>query len=361
VRSSTEALASGYDRILLELSGGLDSSIIAASLARTTAHVTAVNLVTPTAEGDERRYARQVASQAGFDLVELPAAPEIDMTAPPSARLVRPSGLPGVLRAWEDRFADEARRRDVQAFFGGTGGDNVFCALGSAAPAADALRSHGPGSAFFHAVRDVAGIHGSTFWSVLLMAWHQARRPPPDPPWPRSLLFTNEDAMPRLPQFHPWLDEPAGAPPGSRSHVRSIMAAQAHLDGYARHAVAPSAFPLLSQPVMEACLQIPSWLWVQGAIDRAVARAAFRDHLPAAVAARRTKGMMNAYCTRVYEQNRPALRTLLLDGRLAAAGLIDRTTLGRYLDTDAPVCDILFYRVLELADVEVWARSWLDD
>jgi asparagine synthase (glutamine-hydrolysing) len=112
---------------------------------------------------------------------------------------------------------------------------------------------------------------------------------------------------------------------------------------------------------MEACLRIPSWLWVQGAIDRAVARAAFRDHLPAAVAARRTKGMMNAYCTRVYEQNRPALRTLLLDGRLAAAGLIDRTTLGRYLDTDAPVCDILFYRVLELADVEVWARSWLDD
>ena len=360
VRTCVATLAGRYDKILLELSGGLDSSIVAAGLRDRDAAVHALNLVTPTAEGDERRYARRVASHVGFALAEASPRDEVDLTASLETQWPRP-GLPGVLRAWEPGLIDAALDTDAEAFFSGTGGDNVFCSLGSAVPAADVLLPTGLSRRFVATINDVAMIHDSNLWTVAAMAFRQARRARAVPRWPRTPDFLVAGALPDDPPFHPWLVEPGDVLPGKRSHVRSIVAASAHLDGYSRHRVAPSVFPLLSQPVVELCLSIPTWTWVAGGRDRAAARDAFRDDLPAGIVDRRTKGMMNAYCGRVFQRNRTRLRPFLLDGHLAAAGLIDRTQVATYLDRVGPVGDMAFYRMLTLADVEVWLRSWLGD
>lgn len=360
VRTCVATLADRYDHILLELSGGLDSSIVAAGLQDRSSVVHALNLVTPTAEGDERRHARRVASHLGFALGEAPPRDEVDLTAALEARWPRP-GLPGVLRAWEPGLIDAALDTGAEAFFSGTGGDNVFCSLGSAAPAADVLQATGVGPRFIRTINHVAMVHDSNLWTVAAMSFRQARRARAVPRWPRTSDFLVAAALPDDPPFHPWLVEPDHVLPGKRSHVRSIIAASAHLDGYSRHRVAPSVFPLLSQPVVELCLSIPTWTWVAGGRDRAVARDAFRNDLPAGIVDRRTKGMMNAYCGRVFQRNRSRLSPFLLDGHLAEAGLIDRNRLATYLDRVGPVGDIAFYRVLTLADVEVWLRSWLGD
>lgn len=360
VRTCVATLAERYDHILLELSGGLNSSIVAAGLCNRGAAVHALNLVTPTPEGDERRHARRVAAHLGFKLSEAPPRDEVDLTASLEARWPRP-GLPGVLRAWEPGLIDAALDTGAEAFFGGTGGDNVFCSLGSAAPAADVVQATGVGRQFIATINDVAMVHDSNLWTVAAMAFRQSRRARAVPRWPRTTDFLVAGAVPDDPPFHPWLVEPDDVLAGKRSHIRSIVAASAHLDGYLRHRVAPSIFPLLSQPVIELCLSIPTWTWVAGGRDRAVARDAFRDDLPAGIVDRRTKGMMNAYCGRVFQRSRSRLRPFLLDGHLAAAGLIDRTPLATYLDRVGPVGDIAFYRVLTLADVEVWLRSWLGD
>lgn len=252
-----------------------------------------------------------------------------------------------------------AEELEADAFFGGTGGDNVFCSLGSAAPAADVLRTSGLGLRFIAVARDVAAVHDTTIWAVMRRAAAKARRPE-TATWPCVPDFLAATTLPEAPPFHPWLEEPANALGGTRSHIRSIMAVQAHLDGYARHEVAPSVFPLLAQPIVETCLQIPSWLWVRGGRDRSVARSAFADMLPPTIIHRRTKGMMNGYCMRIYNANRPRLRALLLEGHLARAGLLDLETLAAYLDAPGPGNDTLFYRVLAIADVEVWLRAWLD-
>ena len=360
VRSCVGTLAARYERVVLELSGGLDSSIVAASLSGTGVSVFAMNLVTPTPEGDERRYARQVAERYDLPLGEASPATDVDLTTPLGERSPRP-GLPGVLRAWEGGLVRAARETDAEAFFSGTGGDNVFCSLGSAAPATDALAALGLGRVYWQAVADVARIHDTTLWNAATKSWAGFRRRRRPLPWPRSAAFLREAALPASPDPHPWLIEPDNSSSGKRSHVRSIMAAQSHLDGYARHRVAPSIFPLLSQPVVEACLAIPTWQWIEGGRDRALARDAFRGDLPAAIVDRVTKGMMNAYCGRAFQGNRAALRSLLLDGHLAAAGLIDRPALGTYLEATGPVRDIAFYGVFTLADVELWVRSWLGD
>lgn len=358
VNQAVRGLVQPCRSILLELSGGLDSSVLAAGLAASGIPATAINLVTPGTEGDERGYARATAATCGLALAEREVAGDVDLTAPVLDRTARP-GIPAILGPADGLLAALARDSGVDAFISGTGGDCVFCSPASAAPAADAWCTFGPGRQFLRAVREIAEIHDTSLWTAGSMAWRQAHRPPIHRLWLGNHAFLVRDRLPREPDFHPWLAEPADALPGRRSHIRAVIAAFAHLDGYARHAVAPSIFPLMSQPVMEACFRIPTWMWIDGGRDRAVARQAFRDILPARVLDRRSKGGMDAYCIRNFEANRPRLEPFLLDGHLAQAGLLDRPAVASFLRQPVGSRDQLFYRLLPVIDAEAWVRGWL--
>ncbi|WP_293680661.1 asparagine synthase-related protein, partial [uncultured Phenylobacterium sp.] len=70
----TAALVQPYDRVLVELSGGLDSSVLAGALAATgeTGRVAAwLNYRGDRAEGDETRYATDVARRIGVELTTI--------------------------------------------------------------------------------------------------------------------------------------------------------------------------------------------------------------------------------------------------------------------------------------------------
>jgi asparagine synthase (glutamine-hydrolysing) len=114
---------------------------------------------------------------------------------------------------------------------------------------------------------------------------------------------------------------------------------------------------LLSQPVVELCLSIPSWTWFAGGRDRAVARAAFSQHLPAQIVWRRGKGRLETMCAAAYIRQRQELRDLLLGGRLADNHLLDRTAIEAYLKRDLVEGDFDYFRLIEIADVERWVRA----
>src|SRR5690606_24180262 len=179
---------------------------------------------------------------------------------------------------------------------GGTGGDNVFCFLGSASPVLDALRMGGPGGAA-SAVRDLARMHGTTVSAVMRAAWRRSRQPMAR--WRRDDTFLAPGAAAEEPQPHPWLEPPARTPRGKLEHLQSIVSIGHFLaePGPGRTA---TIHPLLAQPVLEACLRIPTWLWVRGGRDRAVARRAFADLLPPAIATRRSKGGLGSVVSAAY-------------------------------------------------------------
>jgi asparagine synthase (glutamine-hydrolysing) len=86
------AWASCYDRMLVQISGGLDSSILAATLARRGEALTAVTLATSQPEGDERAYSRRVAEHLAIPLLELAYDPSrVDVRAAGSPHLPRPT------------------------------------------------------------------------------------------------------------------------------------------------------------------------------------------------------------------------------------------------------------------------------
>ncbi|SBV31779.1 putative Asparagine synthase (Glutamine-hydrolyzing) [uncultured Sphingopyxis sp.] len=356
VRNSIKALVRPADRVLLELSGGLDSSIIAAALSEAGREIVALNLATSDPGGDERDYARTMAAHCAISLCEAQVEEAIDLTADVPALTARP-GLPAMLRSADSVFSRLAREENLTAYVSGTGGDCVFCSLSSAAPAADYLRSHGPKAALATIVRDIAAIHRTNSWHVTRLMLKQLLNRKSRAAWRRNEEFLNEDRLPSMPPAHPWLDGQDRALSGTRAHVRAIIAANAHLDGYGRQEIAPSLYPLLSQPVVEACLAVPTWLWVEGGYDRAVARNAFSRSLPAAIVTRRTKGSMDAFCARIFDQHRMRLLPFLLDGLLASAGFLDRPAIEAYLTRPFGNRDDRFYHLLPIADTEAWARG----
>ncbi|WP_169495133.1 asparagine synthase C-terminal domain-containing protein [Novosphingobium olei] len=345
---------------LLELSGGVDSSILAAALAGHKAKARAVTLVTDEREGDERIYARAASIATGLPLDEVAVTGAVNLARPASMRSARP-GLPMTLSLADDLLAEKARAETIGAFVSGAGGDCVFCSPASAAPAADVLRRFGVGRAAWAAVDALARIHHASVWDVAKMAWRQARERTAQSQWPRTTGFLAHDALPTTAPVHPWLEEPADVLPGKRSHVRAILAALAHVEGYGRHAVAPSRFPLLSQPVVETALRIPSWLWIENGRDRAVARTAYSGFLPASVLDRRTKGGLDSYAIAMLAHNRSALQPLLLEGHVSRSGLLDRRRLEAALARQPRRGDADTYLLFPLIDTEAWASAWLGE
>lgn len=342
-----------FGRVQLELSGGLDSSIVAACLQNRPAPWRAVNLATPGIPGDERDYARASAVHAGTSLAEIVMPDEeTDPLAPIPIPRARPGGF-GLLGSSDEALLAAARDFGAEAIFTGVGGDNVFGYIRKAGPVADALQFAGFGEAW-RAASDLATMTGDSVWRALRLALSQmigARRL-----WPRdaTLLTTRYD---REAPDHPWLMVPPDIAPGQFGYGRALMPIQLFVDGYDRSFAVPMIAPLLSQPIVELGLQGASWDWCAGGHDRALARAAFADRLAPMVRDRRTKGRVESLFVTTYNGRRGGIREFLLDGYLASAGIIDRDAVDAALRPPADALDAVYIRLLQIADVERWIRS----
>lgn len=115
--------------------------------------------------------------------------------------------------------------------------------------------------------------------------------------------------------------------------------------------------PLLSQPVMEACLRTPSWMWISKGWNRAVARTAFASQLPADVLERRSKGTFMNYNAATYSRNKEAIRRFLVDGLLQSHGLLDTYKINLFLDAQPLPHTQSFMRIFSLCMIENWARN----
>jgi asparagine synthase (glutamine-hydrolysing) len=353
--ASVRAWSAGRADIMLELSGGLDSSIVAAALAAAGAGFAAVNFVTRSADGDERHYARAVADRCGIELIEAELDPgDIDLIAPPGVVGPRP-GAYAVLRGIDRAFARAVGEREVSVF-GGIGGDNIFSFDGSVSPFLDAAATFGLGRRSLGVLRDVSRGGGATLWDAGRLAWKGWRRGSRDA-WRSEIEFISREAIPAAPFAHPWDEGAQAERQAKRNHVEAVRRILDFFDRPLRWADRDVVAPLLSQPVVEFCLSVPSWTWIEGGRDRAVARAAFAQHLPPEVVWRRGKGRLESVATASYLRQRGELGDLLLDGQLAVHGLLDRAGIAAYLARDLADGDFLYYRLLEIADVELWVRA----
>lgn len=346
--------------VLLGASGGLDSSIVAACLAGAGAEVTLLNLVAPGAAGDERRYARLVADRLRLPLREEYDDPAlVDLTRSDAAHLPRP-----VARAFSqsgDRIARRvAAACGADALFNGGGGDGLFGAMHSVAPVLDRIVMEGIGAGAFATARDLAELTDAGVPRILLTALRRTLRRERGYRWPdRRHLLTRRASELAAPAFaHSWLARPAGELIGKSVHIAYILGIQNYLEAAGAASGLPCIAPLMSQPVLEACLRIPLWMSCADGRDRAVARTAFADLLPSAIFNRTGKGSHGPFVAGIVASRRTQIRALLHDGLLAAQGLIELDELDRLLAPDASWRGQEHLRIMDLVDVEAWLRSW---
>ena len=357
---AVEGLARPHARLLVDASGGLDSSIVCAALAlggaadRVTA---AVNYHVADAAGDERRWAADVCARLGLPLVA------VDRDAPPLveadfAELARHVGPAlSALDTPRDRDAEaRARALGVTAIFGGQGGDAVFFQLPTAQVIADLFRSQGLRAWRHPLITAWPRWLRRSVWSVLWEASHGTARAP-DGGW-SALLGPRVRAGPAVPR-HPWLEDLGDLPPAKQLQIRAVVGTGHHHWGRARRSRAADIIqPLLSQPVLEACLATPTWAHVEAGRDRALARAAFADVLPAAVLDRRSKGALGSHYARRAAASLDFLRPHLLDGVLCDAGVLDRAAVDAALRPEALIWTAAGARLTRAALIESWVRYW---
>jgi len=370
-RHATEALAStlrlcvsawahDFDHILLGMSGGLDSSIVASCLRQAGAAFTCHTISTRDPVGDERSYARSLAAALEVPLIEhWYDIAHIDITRSDGKNYPRP-----VSRVFAQSLGtlsmEAASEVGSDAFFSGGGGDNVFSLQRSAAPLADHYLTEG----FLAARESLRNLCDLTDCSILeaigqggrfASKRNHAYRWNVDP----SFLSRSHEHAPER-NNHAWLDLPDWGLPGKARHIAMILRFQNHLEGHRHAEMAPKIAPLMSQPVIELCLRIPSWCWWRDGLDRSVARHAFADSLPADIIARRSKGSPDSFAIEIYQYFRPMIREMLNGGLLAAHQLLDLTSLNHVLDGPECVSGPHYSRILSLVDAEAWARCWYE-
>lgn len=348
VEMSIRALVGDEDPWIAEISGGLDSAIVAAALDRQRRDRVGawINHVFPDAEGDETVYASAVAGRLGFDLTAVQRSGFVlnEQILAQASRGFRP----GINDLDPGYNLDIDRRIQALGAVGaitGQGGDAVFFQMATPLIGIDELKERGL-RARLDVLMDVAR------WT---------RRPV----WPGTWIKASGGARQRGSAKgrahiapHPWLDDLRGVPPAKRIQISALAYSQTFQQsaGRTRHGLCLN--PLLSQPVVELGLSISSTDLTRGGRDRALVRAAFRNTLPDLVIQRRSKGDVSAFYGRTVSANLPFLRGYLLDGLLVAHGLVDRAGLETRLTRE----DLLWRgdhaEVLSMTLLESWMREW---
>lgn len=332
------AWAARYPAPHLELSGGLDSAIVLASLARAGLTPSATNFTTGYEGGDERRFARPLAERYGVRL----QAHDARAAAIDYARLAGdvPGAAPqlhGLDPIHEQVIADHARAAGASAILTGQGGDAVFFQMPSLGIAADLAAKNGFAAFRDPLVLDLAARTARSAWRVLgvMLRERLIGTPVRRDTFDRRLLGDAVlDVLEAERLQHPWLGGLGALPPGKRVQLEAIANCQLFFTPVRRGIDRPLIHPLLSQPIVELCLSIPTWQLAPDIRDRGLARGAFRARLPEALLARRRKGEASTYYNRAIAENLPFLRDFLLGGRLAEMGFLDKARLEAALDAN---------------------------
>lgn len=362
LRSCAVATLGAWARLIgpigVASSGGLDSSLICAALAEGGHPFGCITISTSDPSGDERVFVDLLARHLGVSALACEYDPEaVDINRPASACLPRPTRRT-FMQALDAALGDASFDLGANVVFDGNGGDSLFCFLHSAAPILDRVKTEGL-RAGFETMVDMCGVTGCDLLTMaeatLRRNWRGGVRPerPPD----LRLLCCKKPGDRTSKTTMPWVDSGAGALGGKRDHLRLILQALPHANTLGM-ALPPRFSPLLSQPMVELCLSLPTWLWCHGGINRALARAAFAKTLPQTILKRRAKSGPDSFIRRLFAANQARIRELLLGGLLAENGIIDCGAVEIALATDVLSGDAIVYRLLELVEAETWARSW---
>lgn len=367
VRAATKTLAREHGAVVLRLSGGLDSSIIAGCLRDTGASIYAHTYISKNTVSDTRPWARSVARFCGYPLLEnVVDASELNID-----RLLSLTPSPDTLPLVEYLFRVELERtlcsiHSASAIFTGDGGDSGFCRDSIALSVLEHLQRHGLGVRMLSIARDVAVVTQRSVWTVLKRSALYYLRGQRVTDQTALVTSANRLAHPDLrsdiqaPTLHPWMHLNGEVRWDTLYRVGALIVPPYPYDlsASADAATPLLAQPLYAQPVVELLLRIPIYMHFHGGRDRGLARQAFYADAPRANLDRVWKDRAPGFLQALLHHHRERLREIFLDGILVRDGFLDRNGVEQAFSIRAPKTQISPTEILRHLDTEMWARAW---
>lgn len=360
------SVGQSHERIMHLLSGGLDSSIVLGALRRTV-DAQRISCLTFTqgngSELDEVQFAKLAAEASGVEVsVARFKASGVDLSR--AGELVsqpRPLGYTFSIEN-DDAELEFARACGASVCTSGAGGDGLFYQLRARTYCADYLLRHGPSWGAIGVALDNARLARVSMWRCLSEGWKFAYGGAlfaPDQSLPNPYLAEDFNApATSWIDNHPWFENAERLSPGKKLHLWAVLDCLNLFYPYRRSTIAGTELPLVSQPVIEAVLRIPSWVLSSGGRDRTLVREACADIVPSEILSRTGKGAMDGYYAELCAANAPYLREALLDGVLVGRGILDKQALEHDLPRDRDPRDGRELLLLQAFAVEVWAHAW---
>jgi len=354
ITQCVDAWIERYPNSMIELSGGFDSAVVAAA-GKGRHPELGINFFTADLSGDERRYARAVASHVGIPLHEMfmPVAKlgEDDLEGMPVG--LRP-GLGSTTLFHDRRLTEVAARIGTEALLTGQGGDAIF--FQHPTPMIAAERQFPRFDARAHA--RLAQWCGTSIWTTVRHAF--GPRVEREPSRADEAMYQLPLAVPASEAPLDWAGDLSGLTPAKRLQVEAIAGDRAAFGPSWRSQAMTVVHPLLSQPLIEHVLAIDVFRLTEGKRDRALARRAIARLLPDVVTQRAGKGALTHFFGRSLAASTPFLQAYLLEGELAVHGVLDRTRLEPMLDRDFLMQFDCYGAILSALIMERWAREWKD-
>lgn len=354
-----ETLAGCIEReggLAVEVSGGLDSSIVAASIAAQAPGRVKLwlNAWGPDETADERVWVEALAARIGVTATCVPRA--TGRLTPDLLEAftlgVRP-GLAALDGLHDADWADRLTKAGIETIVTGKGGDAMFVQPADPNVFIDLYRDAGWRALRSGALPALARWNERSVWS-LVAAGRRGRWTAASPDPANPLLASPRACAGR----HPWLNDIEDLGPAKRRQILGLVQGCGLHSASLQTLAASVLHPLLAQPVTEVCLALPAAQLTLGRRDRALARHAFADRLPAPLVARRTKGEMTAFYGHLIADSLDLLRPWLLEGRLAAMGLIDAARADAALSREALAWRGGYVDIMTTAAIEGWVRTW---
>jgi len=372
VRSATRTLAQSHERVLMRLSGGLDSSIISGCL-RDIAPRPAVGSYTyfaPRGRSDERRWARLAAEYAGSEHLELAMDPlNVRLDSLTGARpSVSPTSAFSQLKLGEME-REIAATHSYTAVFSGDGGDSVLGGVCIPSAVDDFIRLRGLSTGIFKLAAQVALRTDTLAWHVLCNAARRRMFGSSMRDYREKLLRgtalaadttrgrrLNCDTFP-----HPWFKDHSEVPWHIINRLGNLIGPPDFYDPFVPPATSSPfvASPLYSQPVVELCLRIPVFVHFFAGRERGLARAAFRHEVPAQILRRQWKDRAPGVFEELVFRNRKFLRDMLLGGALCSHKLLDAGAIESVLSDDINTKPFFVNELMKHLILEIWVRHFV--
>ncbi len=353
------------------LSGGIDSSILVAEMAKAPGTVRTFTVGFGHDRYDERAYARAVAERYATEHEEIVVEPDLDEL------------LPRLAQAYDEPLGDEAAlpqfvvselaRRHVTVALAGDGGDEAFAgyeryiahglarrlALPGAGVAARALRRAGRGEPRSAANRvgrllEAAATPAGARYGRLMEVFPAALR---------RELWEPEFVANAVPAW-----QLLGPPPGDGIAALQRLDVRTYLPGdlLLKADIASMAHslelrsPLLDHEVLELGVSLPDRLKTRGLKGKVALRRAFADALPAQVAGRGKSGFGVPLADWFRGELRGLAADVLLDDRARTRGQLRPATVKRLLDEHVSGRTDHGHRLWCLVMLELWQRTHVE-